>query len=529
VIPVDDGVGAAAVLPRRLRILHLEDNPADAELIRSTLESEGTVVEALRVETHEDFVAALGREAFDIVLSDYALPTFDGIAAARELRRLKVDVPMIMISGTLGEERAVEALKAGATDFLGKQHLARIPPAVARAIEEARVRKSAAQALRESEAKLMRAQRMESLGILAGGVAHDLNNILAPILMAVDVLRRKSLDDQSRRLVAAMEASARRGADLVRQVLTFARGVEGARAPLQLRQVLSEMERMMRETFPRSLEVRTDVAADLWPVMGQSTPLQQVVMNLCVNARDAMPNGGILTVSAGNVLLDDTAAVVRHPLARPGPYVRLGVADTGEGIAPEVLERIFDPFYTTKPVGHGTGLGLSTSLSIVTGHGGFIDVASDRGRGTTFHVYLPALPGAVEAAAAALPAEPAGGTGELVLVVDDEASIREMTREVLEEFGFAVVTAGSGSDAIAVFRERRAEIRVIVTDLAMPEMDGASLVRALREIDAAVAIIISSGLIEGTPLETGADALLSKPYTASQLVELVRSLALRPR
>jgi CheY-like chemotaxis protein len=165
----------------------------------------------------------------------------------------------------------------------------------------------------------------------------------------------------------------------------------------------------------------------------------------------------------------------------------------------------------------------------VTGHGGFIDVASDRGRGTTFHVYLPALPAAVEAAAADPPAEPAGGAGELVLVVDDEASIREMTREVLEEFGFAVVTAGSGGDAIAVFRERRAEIRVIVTDLAMPEMDGESLVRALREIDSAVAIIISSGLIEGTPLETGADALLSKPYTASQLVELVRSLALRRR
>jgi hypothetical protein len=204
------------------------------------------------------------------------------------------------------------------------------------------------------------------------------------------------------------------------------------------------------------------------------------------------------------------------------------VSDTGEGIPADVIEHIFDPFFTTKPVGRGTGLGLSTTLSIVNAHGGFMDVHSAPGQGSTFHVYLPALPSSVASREPAPDEEPAIGAGELVLLVDDEASIRQMAREVLEEFGFSVITADGGREALALFRERRGEIRVIVTDLAMPEMDGASLIRALRQIDDKVAIVASSGVIEGAPLETGADALLAKPYTALALVDLVRSLA-RPR
>jgi two-component system cell cycle sensor histidine kinase/response regulator CckA len=633
-----------ADLPHGLRVLHLEDDPADAELIHAALQAEAAGVEIRRVDTREAFLDALASGSFDIVLSDYALPTFDGISAAREMRSRNIDLPLIMISGTLGEDRAVEALKAGATDFLGKQHLSRLVPAVARALEEAReragrrraeerIREQAAllEAAREAilvqdlggrlsywnrgaerlygltaeqvegrtfsevlyegasqdlaqgrrtvvqagdwsgqlnqrtldgrdivvqshwtlvrdpegrprgvlvinsditearrlEAKFLRAQRMESLGVLAGGVAHDLNNILAPILMAVDVLRRKELDAQTRRLMTAVEASARRGADLVKQVLTFARGGEGLRAPLQLRHVISEMERMARETFPKSIEVRTEVPSDLWTIMGQSTPLQQVLMNLCVNSRDAMPKGGVLTIAAENVTLDEGASRI-HPLARPGPYTRLTVSDTGEGIAPEVLDRIFDPFFTTKPLGRGTGLGLSTTLSIVNGHGGFIDVQSELGRGTTFHVYIPALPPSVSAPEAVAEAQPEPGSGELVLLVDDEASILQMAREVLEGYGFGVITAGGGRDAIAQFRQRQADVRVVVTDLSMPDMDGVSLIRALREIDSRVAIVASSGVIEGAPVDTGADSLLAKPYTARQLVDTVRSLS-RPR
>jgi PAS domain S-box-containing protein len=377
---------------------------------------------------------------------------------------------------------------------------------------------------RRLEAKFLRAQRMDSLGVLAGGIAHDLNNILAPILMAVDVLRRKELDEQARRLMAAVETSARRGADLARQVLTFARGAEGNRVPLQLRHLIGEMERMARETFPRSIEVRTDIARDLWTVMGQTTPLQQVLMNLSVNARDAMPEGGVLSLSAENVTLGEPSQKV-HPLAHPGPYVHVAVADTGAGIAPDVLDRIFDPFFTTKPVGRGTGLGLSTSLSIVSGHGGFINVESEPGRGATFHVYLPALPASVAAGEEPPAAEPESGAGELVLLVDDESSIREMAREVLEEFGFRVITAGGGRDAIALFRERRGEVRVIVTDLNMPEMDGTALIRAVREMSPGVAIVASSGMIDGDDSQTGADAVVPKPYTAAQLVEAVRQAA----
>jgi PAS domain S-box-containing protein len=367
------------------------------------------------------------------------------------------------------------------------------------------------------EARFLRAQRMEGIGTLAGGIAHDLNNVLAPILMSIEVLGRKVSDAHGQRMLGILETSARRGADLVKQVLTFSRGAQGPAGLLDPSHIVREMERMARETFPKSIRVQVDVAGDVWQVMGQATPLQQVLMNLCVNARDAMPSGGTLLLRARN----ETIRAVRDGKAGdPAPHVLLEVADTGTGMASEVVDRIFDPFFTTKPVGVGTGLGLSTTAAIVKSHGGFIDVETAPGEGTTFKVFLPARP---SAAAAAPPPEPEvpEGRGELVLVIDDEAAILSIARETLESYGYAVLTAASGEVALGIFRERHRDIRLVLTDMSMPGLTGAQTIHALRAIDPAVPIVATSGraMEDGVPV-TG---FLAKPYSGRTLVETVQA------
>ncbi|PYP99966.1 MAG: hybrid sensor histidine kinase/response regulator [Acidobacteria bacterium] len=353
--------------------------------------------------------------------------------------------------------------------------------------------------MRKLEAKFLRSQRMESIGTLAGGIAHDLNNVLSPILMAVGLLRKQIDDARGRRILETLDTSAQRGADMIRQILTFARGAEGERVPLQPGHLIREMQKIADETFPKSISVRADVADGLWIVSGQATPLQQVLMNLCVNARDAMPQGGTLSLAAENVRLDERAAR-SHPKARPGPYVLIKVADTGSGISPEVLDRMFDPFFSTKGLGRGTGLGLSTTLSIVESHGGFIDVYTEVGRGTAFNVHLPALPAGAERRAAADAQAVPTGSGELILVVDDEPSILEITKETLE----------------------------VLTDMSMPLMDGPAAIKSLLALDPEVRIVACSGLRSDPGAEQvkglQVKAFLTKPYTATALLSTLRKV-----
>ncbi len=374
------------------------------------------------------------------------------------------------------------------------------------------------------EAQFLRAQRMESIGKLAGGIAHDINNVLLPILMSVDLLKRNLPEPDRQAILADLKSSAERGADMVKQILSFARGVEGQRMLLPLRHIILEMQTMLQRTFPKSIDIRVMAPRDLWPIFGDATQLHQMLMNLCVNARDAMPQGGVLVMSAANTVVKQSEARL-HPDARPGPYVLLTIEDTGSGIPPEVLDRIFDPFFTTKEYGKGTGLGLSTVLGIVKGHGGFMHVSSTPGTGTQFHVYLPAAESSQPRASPQEVGTTPEGHGETILVVDDEAPIRQVAQRNLEAHGYKVLTAEDGIEAVALFAQHRKDIEVVLTDMMMPGMDGAATIQALQRMKPDVRIIAVSGLVTNFEAAESAGAHpkahLLKPFTVDKLLKTV--------
>jgi two-component system, cell cycle sensor histidine kinase and response regulator CckA len=372
------------------------------------------------------------------------------------------------------------------------------------------------------EAQFLRAQRMESIGTLAGGIAHDLNNVLSPIVMAVDMLHLKATDETSKRWLDVLRTNAERGGNMVRQVLSFARGIEGERVALQPKHLIKEIVKILRETLPKSIEISFQLPDNLWIISADATQMHQVLMNLCVNARDAMPEGGSIAIKAENVYLDENYARM-HIEAKAGRFVVISVADTGPGMTAEVQSRIFEPFFTTKEMTKGTGLGLSTALTIVKSHGGFINVYSELHKGSQFALYLPALdtPGAVDAAAAQT--DMPLGNGELILVVDDEESIREITRGTLETFGYRVLTASDGTEALALYADKKNEIAVVLTDMVMPFMDGPATIRALQRMNPSVRIIAASGLgtgqHAGEGVLEGVSRFLNKPYTAEKLLK----------
>ena len=380
---------------------------------------------------------------------------------------------------------------------------------------------------KRTEEHLLRAQRMESIGTLAGGIAHDLNNILSPILMAVDMLRLGVSDEDRSRWTAMIKENAERGADLVRQVLTFARGMQGERITLQLKHLVKEAVAVLKQTLPKSIVLKTDISPELWPIPADPTQIHQVLMNICINARDAMPAGGTLSLKAENLAVDENYARMNSE-ATAGNYVLLTISDTGMGMPPEVLNRIFDPFFTTKDIGKGTGLGLATTMTIVKSHGGFINVYSEPNKGTRFSIYLPsAESGQVRELQKAVDALPRGN-GELILIVDDEENIRSITEATLTQFGYKAVTAVDGTDALASYAARRDEIAVVLTDMAMPYMDGTALIRALRKMEPNLKIVAMSGLMnedQTAGLKTlNVNAYLSKPYTAETLLKTLAEI-----
>ncbi|MBB5039320.1 PAS domain-containing protein [Prosthecobacter dejongeii] len=381
------------------------------------------------------------------------------------------------------------------------------------------------------EQQFLRAQRMESIGTLAGGISHDLNNVLAPIMMSIELLQMDETDSRRLSILSTIEASARRGSEMVKQVLSFARGVEGQHLDLEIGSLLHEVEKIANETFFKSITVETDFPNELWQVQGDPTQLHQVLINLCVNARDAMPQGGKLMLSACNQRMDEHYAAMNLD-ATPGPYVVIQVEDTGVGMTPQILERIFEPFFTTKELGKGTGLGLSTTQAIIKSHGGFIRVYSEVGMGTRFRVYLPALDHSAGIEDAEERVELPRGQGELILVVDDEASVRNITTQTLEAFGYKVITAADGAEATALFAVQKQNIAAVITDMMMPVMDGPSTIPVLIRMNPQVRIIAASGLnangMVAKAMSAGIRHFLPKPYTADTLLKMLKKVLEEP-
>ncbi len=743
-----------------VRIIHLEDNLLDRELVAAILESNGIDCEMIYAQDRESFRVALEEKEVDLIISDFSLPGYDGGKALEIARRTREDVPFIFFSGTLGEEAAVESLKNGATDYILKQRPERLVAAVRRALKDGMARAarermeeelrqrdallrnimenvddlvsvvdpdgkiilsspshrrligenarpvgsvflsdvhpddqesiraafqraftdgssrhveyrlllpdnrvrylegqgnlmfdengrkqavlwvarditerrvaerrileqaalldeardaicvndldqrilfwnrsaerlygwSAMEALgrnanqllcqdqvaltalktliqrgewngelhqttrtgehvtvasrwtlirdetgapksilvintditelKKMEAQFLRTQRMESIGALAGGIAHDLNNVLGPIMMAVEVIQNDPRNESNAGLLELVGSSARRGSELVKQILTFARGIDGGRTLLKISELVTEVVKLAGDTFPRGVTVRSEIAGHLPPVQGDATQVHQILLNLFVNARDAMPNGGKIEVQVKEITVEGRfTRFHREPVS--GSFLLIAVSDTGTGIPAEVLPKIFEPFFTTKEPGKGTGLGLSTVLGIVKGHGGFVEVTSELGQGTTFHIYLPAETAAREESKQDI-AEPSYGREEGILVVDDEIAILEITRETLAAFNYRVWTANNGDEAIALFRRHQAEVNLVITDLMMPGMDGSALIEALRKIKPEVKLVAVSGLPSASQ-KLGVDRFLKKPYGTATLLQAVRA------
>ena len=764
---------ATEFIQRQVHLLHLEDNDKDVLLVEELLRSEGLVCEYKTVKTQADFESALRGHKFDLIVSDFSLPSYDGHQALALARKLCPEIPFIFFSGTIGEEVAVESLKNGATDYVLKQRpdrlVASIRSALRNAEERARRRRAegelrqmedrlrvvaaatndvvwewdlrtnhvwfsenfkivfghspqdigasrerwldlihpddksrvlsgltnllagggkkwwsehrlrcangsythvydrasvvydaarkplrmvgvtldetqrkqaeekiheqaalldkaqdaiilctpdgiilfwsqgarriygwtpeevigknirqllfhndnpaqlegAVKSIREKgqwigelyeftkdnktvivqgrstlicdekkrpkslllintditerkqlEEKFLRAQRFESLGALVGGIAHDLNNALSPIIMGLEVLGEEMKSPENEGIFEAMETSARRSAEMVRQMLTFARGGEKDKVVIQVDHLVREMGKIIEQTFPKTITCRVRVDKSSWPVAGLPTQLYQVLMNLCVNARDAMPDGGTLTLATENVKLDSAQAGLL-PEAKPGNYLCLSVADTGTGIPQEQLDKIFQPFFTTKAPGKGTGLGLSTCQSIVQNHDGFIVVRSGEKAGTEFKVYLPATDTAIKEPAARSESVIPTGHGEHVLVVDDELGVLALVRNALENYDYKVTTAESGPEAIARFARTPAAFALVITDFAMPLMDGRTTIKALRKIRPDVKIIVASGSekeMDAARHQGKVGAYITKPFTTETLLKAVHDV-----
>ncbi|MCC5845484.1 MAG: response regulator [Verrucomicrobia bacterium] len=636
-----------------IRILLVEDNPGDVRLVREYLKDSALFLpETHEAECLERAVDLLKRVRVDLILADLSLPDSVGLDTFLRIQQCSPDIPIILLSGSRDDEKAVNALSRGAQDYLLKAELS--PLQLQRSILYAVERVRLTRALRESEQnqsklierlreqaellnkaqdailvrdlenrilfwnksaeklygwteseaagrdcvdllyrnpdifaaataetmekgewvgelnqitksgdtiiveghwtlvrdekgnpksvlaintditkrkaleqQFLRAQRMESIGTLAGGIAHDLNNVFSPIVMANDLLKFYIQDPEGLEILDTINRSAKRGAEMVSQVLSFAKGMDGRRVNLQVKHLVRDIEQIVRDTFPKNIQLVPRLSEHLWTVEGDPTQLHQVLVNLCVNARDAMEDGGEIRIIAENVRLDEQYAAMNIE-ARVGPHVRIEVEDNGGGIPKEILNKIFDPFFTTKETGKGTGLGLSTSLAIVKSHGGFIRAYSDKGMGSKFRIYLPAK---TESDGMPLPVEEPDlprGHGETVLVVDDEAAIRQITRHTLEAFGYRVLDAADGAEAVSIYAEKPDGIDVVLTDMMMPVMDGPATIKVLRRFNPDVRIIGASGITGNGKIAKAADAgvshFLPKPYTAETLLKAIRKI-----
>ncbi len=514
-----------------LRLLHLEDDPLDAELVTTTLIENNIPCQSQLVDTRQAFVAALKEGKMDLILADYSIPGFDGMTALTLARQHRPDVPFLFVSATIGEELAIDAMHQGATDYVLKQRLGRLVPSVQRALRELddrAERKRAEEALRQSEKQFRQSQKMEAVGRLAGGIAHDFNNLLT-IIMGYSQVLLTELGPQHP-LRGKIEETLKAGgkaAALIRQLLTFSSKQSMDPKILSLNTAVTSLENMLRRLIGEDVQFVIQLDPKNGRLRADQTQLEQVLVNLVVNARDAMPKGGTITIETAQVELTRSPVYHIAPL-QPGSYVRLAVSDTGCGMDLKTQSHIFEPFFTTKGEGKGTGLGLSTVYGIVTQCGGAIDVTSRVGHGTRFDLYFPSVESDIQTTTPTQPSgRPQRGT-ETILLAEDEPSVRTLVRDELRKLGYKVVEAKNGVEACLLATQQAESFQLLLTDVVMPGMGGRELAQHLSVINPELRTLFMSGYMDDVGImagqEEGTTSFLHKPFTPKVLASSVRNL-----
>ena len=524
-------MGIASVDRKGLRALLVEDSLPDAELLLASLADAGYDVSTERVQTAQEMRAALARGGWQIILSDYSLPTFSAPEALAIAQESNPDLPFIIVSGTVGEDTAVSALKAGASDFLVKGRLARLVPAIERELREAALRRERELQREALEDRLRQSQKLEGIGRLAGGIAHDFNNLLTVIIGYTEmVLDQIGPDKPISKDLNEIRSASDRAVALTRQLLAFSRKQRLKVVPMDLNGIIASLRNMLERIIGEDISIRSQLAANLPAVLADPVQVEQVVMNLVMNARDAMPRGGVITIDTRPV---DSAAVESavHERVIAGRYVALTVTDTGHGMDAATQARIFEPFFTTKGAGEGTGLGLATVYGVVQQLGGHIIVSSEVGHGTTFSLYFP------ESAEAATPladqpgpkiAAPLATEREAILLVEDQRGVRQLASRILTRYGYKVLEAADATEAIEIAENSAQDLDLVISDVVMPTMGGPELVARLRALRPTTKVLYISGYT-GDDLsrrigQESSFAMLEKPFSASALLRAVRDV-----
>jgi len=504
-----------------IRVLMVEDSEDDAVLLARELRRGGYEPTSLRVDSEEAMRIALNQGKWDIVICDYSLPYFSGMKALKLLRETSSEAPFIFVSGTIGEDAAVAALKQGAQDYLLKDNLKRLIPAVQRELLEVEHRRQRSRL----EKEIQQLQKFEAISRLAGGVAHDFNNLLGIITACTEMLR-SNVDPETSEYVDNIREAANRGASLTRQLLAFSRRQHVQQTQVQvldLNERLKDMTKLLRPLMGDDVEITLLPGSATAIVEADPGHLDQIVVNLAVNARDAMPHGGKLIIETSAIEFDEVFAR-EHPPMTAGRYVMLAISDNGIGMSEETRSRIFEPFFTTKDIGKGTGLGLATVYGIVKQSGGHIWVYSELDRGTTFKIYLPCADAKLGKASDATPADalPPRRDGTTILLAEDEPVMRQLMRKMLEEHGYKVMDAANGTAALEAIEKNNGDVAITLTDVVMKGMSGPELALRLIDKHPGMKVVYMSGYTGELVANQGIDVgirLLEKPFTRRSLLK----------
>jgi two-component system, cell cycle sensor histidine kinase and response regulator CckA len=521
---------AATVSNRKqLKVLLVEDSPLDADLLAASLDDAGYEASIERVQTSQEMRAALERSDWQVILSDYSLPAFSAPEALAIAQELQPHIPFIIVSGTVGEDTAVTALKAGASDFLVKGRLTRLVPAIERELRDASVRRARELERGALEDRLRQSQKLEGIGRLAGGVAHDFNNLLTVIIGYTEmVLDQIGPDKPISKDLEEIRSASNRAVALTRQLLAFSRKQTLNVVTMELNGIIASMRNMLERLISEDIVIRSHFADDLPPILADRAQVEQVVMNLVMNARDAMPRGGVVTIKT---LVVDARTVesATHESVAPGRYVGLIISDTGQGMDDATQARIFEPFFTTKGAGEGTGLGLATVYGVVQQLNGHIAVVSHVGQGTTFSLYFPECAEAFMRhgdAARHKAAAPLAADREVILVVEDQRGVRQLASRILVRHGYTVLEAADATEALTIAENPQQTLHLVISDVVMPIMGGPELVARLQTLRPATRVLYMSGYTgDDLSRRIGEDSnivVLEKPFSASALLRAVR-------